>query len=103
MSALKLGEARRAGTKALADYYGEEIEDSSYSLDARVAIRAAAPLIEDQVREQIAREIEMWTEQYAIATGWICDHDFDGATCGRCFGNAQHASTVAVRIARGQS
>ena len=58
MSALELGEARRAGTKALADYYGEEIEDSSYSLDARVAIRAAAPLIEAQIRASIAAEFD---------------------------------------------
>jgi len=68
MSALELGEARRSGTKALADYYGEEIEDSSYPVDARVAIRAAAPIIEAQVRESIAADIEEFARRCGFET-----------------------------------
>jgi len=82
------------------DYPGPEQEFEWTCYVASRALTAAIPLIEAQVREQVAREIEAWTEQYAIATGWTCDHDFDGATCGRCFGNARHASAVAARVAR---
>lgn len=47
------------------------------------AVTAAAPLIERQVRERVAREVWEWGQRYT------------------CFTNAGHAAQVVARITRG--
>ena len=76
------------GMKALAAFYGESIEDSSYALDARLVIDNALPLIEAKVRESIATEIE-------ASFAWLGDRATGSAPMIRA------AMTDAAAVARG--
>ena len=56
MSGLDLTEAVEAASQALADSVGTPRLQGIYFEDAKIAVAAAAPLIEAQVRAQIAAE-----------------------------------------------
>lgn len=61
MSGLDLTEAVEAGHRALHTHYRHpDPDEPSYRSDVWIALRAAAPLIEAQVREQIAAELDAW-------------------------------------------
>lgn len=68
MSEIDLAEAIEVGTQALARELGSKVADSHARPDATAVLTAAAPLIERQVREQIARDIEAAEQQMKAST-----------------------------------
>lgn len=94
MSSIDLAAAVESAARAIQHNNGRAVRYVIDNENASAAIRAAAPLIEAAVREQVARDIEAyrgdpWREDHMPSSvgNWIDSRD----------------ATQAARIARGES
>lgn len=82
MSDIDLSGAIEAAARALTHHFGRSVRYGSDDREANAAVRAAAPLIEAAVREQIARDIESLTEALGMGEDYgarAYNHGLDDA------------------------